>query len=234
MQVRNTGRRTCVIHGRPLLTIPAESSAPITVSAGAFALAPGYPATAPPFGLRPGQTAGATVLETFVCDGAREERRKVRVAFSLPSMSGAGAGVDIWVCRSGATLSISPLSPPERPEPKPRRWPLRASLAVRGPAVAGDRLDYLVTLENVSREPFRFPYCPPWNAGIDGAKGRAGVLNCKPVGSLEPGEEVTFEMRHELVPHLAPGRHELTWSLEQIEFLDDRISATAELDIERK
>ena len=74
---------------------------------------------------------------------------------------------------------------------------------------------FYLGLRNVSRRRFRFgPMCPTYVEGAGlGLPGELHLLNCRPVGTLSPGERVVFEMRVR-IPATAPlGRDGLIWVL---------------------
>lgn len=81
-------------------------------------------------------------------------------------------------------------------------------------AGAGRWLTYTVVLKNHSNATFRFgATCPSYTESVDN-KYVAYVLNCHPVGSIDPGKSVRFAMRIRLPRH--PRGHwqaQLDWTL---------------------
>lgn len=88
-------------------------------------------------------------------------------------------------------------------------------------------LRFRVALENTSAKPFRFPYCPVYEAGVMGAARFAAPLNCDPVRHLGPGDEAVFELRTRLREDVGPGRYEVYWYMEDGTVLGDLIARDA-------
>jgi hypothetical protein len=81
-------------------------------------------------------------------------------------------------------------------------------------AGAGRWLSYTVVLKNRSTDVFRFgATCPSYTESVD-RKSVAYVLNCHPVGAIDPGKSVRFAMRVRLPRH-PPGhwQAQLYWEL---------------------
>jgi len=82
-------------------------------------------------------------------------------------------------------------------------------------AGAGKWLAYTVVLKNRGSSVFRFgATCPSYTESVVPNKDVAYVLNCHPVGSIDPGKSVRFAMRVRLPSH-TPGswQAQLFWVL---------------------
>jgi hypothetical protein len=152
-----------------------------------------------------------TLLVVRPCDHEQGSDARQRLRVFLP-IGDAQTTFTILTCRGqGAVMSVGVFAPPE-PTRKPKPWPLRASLVLPGAATSGRTFAYRVRLTNVSKRPFRFPYCPTFAARLNG-RDRFGTLNCEPMGTLAPGTHAAFAMRRFVTAELPPGRYELRWSL---------------------
>jgi hypothetical protein len=90
---------------------------------------------------------------------------------------------------------------------------------VRFQVAAGRPFRYQVALENISKRPFRFKSCPVYVEGLASTRrGERYLLNCRPVGTLAPGQRAVFEMVLH-VPATAPAENNgLSWELGQKTF----------------
>jgi len=85
------------------------------------------------------------------------------------------------------------------------------------PSVApGSIVHYTVTLQNSGSQPVVFPAeCPvylEWAASSTRAFAKEPhVLNCRPVGSIAPGQSVRFAMQIPVPSGTQPGRYDLRW-----------------------
>jgi hypothetical protein len=231
LAVRNRTSHTCTLEGRPGIVVPPGGPGPLSVSATVNdpAVPPGFPPQGARFGLRTGQTARVVLWVVRPCDHARgsEARRTLR-AF-LP-FGDAQTTFTIATCRDvGSSMSVGVFAPPEPPARR-RTWPLRATLELPGHVTAGRTFSYRVQLTNESRRPFRFPYCPTYAARLNG-RDRFGALNCKPMGTLAPGEHATFEMQRFVTAKLPTRRYELLWTLMD-ETLKDGVAGRGNLRVE--
>ena len=227
--VRNRGRRTCVLRGRPAVQVLATGGLPLTIRAAA-SFVEGYPDSGPGWGLKPGQTASLTLVFVEGECTPSVRRRLVRVRLLLPG-GGSGRLFQTGACPPGGGISLTPFLPPDLPEPKLRPWPLEAELDLPDRARAGSTLRFRVRLTNASERPFRFPYCPGAGARLGNA-GTYETLNCRPAGALAPGETVVFEQRTRVSPHFRPRRRVLEWFIPAIDAAR-QIDATAPIEIVR-
>lgn len=136
-----------------------------------------------------------------------------------------------------STLGVAPFVPRERSLPPSSRLPLHASIVgvpskeskLAPPSLrarAGELLRYKVALTNSSRRPFRFRSCPAYAEQI-APRGRPQLylLNCRPAGTLRPGEQAIFAMVVR-VPATAPsGPNGLSWQLAPKTYLPPFASA---------
>ena len=183
--------------------------------------------------LRPGESAFVGVRWTNWCGATAPTALKLR----LPSGEGIHLRLGQGAARCDAPSSPSSLalSPPEPRAAQPRystRLPFSASIVehverfgakvipgVRGRP--GRIAIYHVALTNISSRPFRFgENCPTYAEGTGlGEPVDLYVLNCHPVGTIQPGSHVIFEMRILVPRDLKPGRHALTWQLAPASYL---------------
>ncbi len=227
-EVINRGQSVCVLRGHPVVRFRSE--VPVRVSE-ATSSTDGYPDSGPAWGLRPGAVGSLVVYFQYGDYHGPLGARRVVVTVSLPD-SGGGRRLNLPAYPPGATVSLSPFMPPALTEPPAMPWPLRARLEVPKTAWAGDPgLDFVVRLTNVSRRPFRFPYCPGAGARF-GAEGTYEAINCHPIGTLAPGESVRLAQRTRVSPYFRPGRRVLEWFIEADD-AGSRIEATAPIEILR-
>lgn len=210
--LRNTGSESCVVRAHPTAR---AASGRVRIRAMQRASA---------FVLAPGSATGAG-LAVGTCGHERSNAgdAALRVGYGTRT-----ARLRIPACSRGAqTLIVSPFEAPPPPEPKLERFPLHAELRVPRRAVLGSTLRFRVAIENTSAKPFRFPYCPVFEAGVMGAARFAAPLNCDPVGRLEPGDEVVFDLLTPLREDARPGRYEVYWYLNDATVLGDLIARDA-------
>lgn len=214
--IENRGTRTCVVRNDPIgVTVPARPPGPVSVVTGTGPFDPGYPRSHPPFGLRPGASADATVLVDQICRTAGKPQPPLRlhlfVAFFPPVQ------VTPLGCASGTFVSVTAFAPPPRREPRRARWPLKAELELPDSVRPGGTLAFRVRLTNTGRRPFRFPWCPD----IVFTPGKnVFTLNCRPMGTLDPADSALFEMRAR-VPRSAQRRLTIEWRLMQPDVIHD-------------
>jgi hypothetical protein len=116
----------------------------------------------------------------------------------------------------GHVLYVGPFQPTPSSLPSPAP-PAQLAVAIHAPAtvVAGQLLQYQVTLTNVSGAPFHFDACPPYREAMDTvpAKKVLGMyqLNCVPVGTLASNGTVTFAMVLEIPADAPIGLQVLSW-----------------------
>src|SRR5262249_12880678 len=127
---------------------------------------------------------------------------------------------------SATFLGVSRFTP-RAPDPKPAHLPLRvriqggkleAKTELRSfEAWPSKPLRYHVAIKNVSSRPFRFRRCPIYQETLvdrdENWPTEWFVLNCKPVGTLAPGERAVFEIVFHVPSDAHPGRAGITWSL---------------------
>jgi hypothetical protein len=120
-----------------------------------------------------------------------------------------------------SSLQISGFLPSERyPQPS-SHLPLAASIVGNRPGKemrfrvpAGRPFHYEVALRNVSKRPFRFNTCPTYAEGLASTlRGERYVLNCRPAGTLAPGERALFEMVLHIPADAPAGNNGLSWEL---------------------
>jgi hypothetical protein len=182
--------------------------------------------------LRRGESAFVRIWWSNWCG----EPSPTRLGLRLPS----GDVIDLTLGTGGprcdapaspSSLAIGPAEPrPAQPKPS-TRLPLAAAMVEQErlgakviPTVYGRRgrsAVYHVALTNTSPRPFHFgASCPIYaeGTGLDQPV-ELHVLNCRPVGTMQPGSRVVFEMRIRIPPTLKPGRHALTWELAPARYL---------------
>ena len=107
--------------------------------------------------------------------------------------------------------TIKPLSPP-------RYW----SYTINAPtsAAVGGTIDFTVTLQNVYYRTLQFSDgCPAFVEVLDGPNNWTTgkewyVLNCEPIGPLQPGASATLAMKIAVPPSAPIGTYELSWDLD--------------------
>jgi len=228
--VRNRGRRTCVIGGRPTIGLPKNVGTPLEISA-VGGTTPGYPSDGRPWGLRPGKVASEQIVTWAICDEFRGDG--VRHATVEVSYESSTVRIPFITCaRSGASIEVGPFEPPPLPD-REERWPLRAALGRLPHTIrAGATAVYRVRLTNTSPTLFRFPYCPPIDIRV-GRSDHVLTLNCKPVGSIPPRGSVEFELHTTFLRGYPPGSYRLYLAVEQIGIERDRIVASAPIHVVR-
>jgi len=80
----------------------------------------------------------------------------------------------------------------------------------------GGLLRYMISLTNISTQPFRFKSCPVYVedfAGTGKAIREFWVLNCRPMGTLRPGGRAVFAMVIHIPRDAALGLHVIFWEL---------------------
>jgi len=105
-------------------------------------------------------------------------------------------------------IRVTPFQPFHFPEPPPVPHRLVATLEAPAQVRAGDRLRYMVTLQNITSTSVTFGLtCPSYVEGGWKDDPRLGeqsyALNCRPVGAIPAGGGVTFAMEF-AVPSSAP------------------------------
>jgi hypothetical protein len=153
-------------------------------------------------------------------------REATAVAVSLP---GGGSSRRVAVSDAMARWStiapcygqvaVSPFQSWPSPEASPAPNPLD-SLTIRIDAptsvTPGSVLRYTVTLQNTGRQPVVFPGdCPIYlEWASDGTRAFAKephILNCRPAGSIAPGQSVRFAMQIPVPSGTQPGPYDLRW-----------------------
>lgn len=165
------------------------------------------------FGLQPGHGAMLLLFVGGYCGGPSTPRRLALVVLHAADHN---VHVPLTACPSGLDLSLKPFESTDPPPPEERvGFPFDVSIVGHPHARRGRTLIYRVRLRNRSPRPFRFPesWCPTVTEWIDGQNGPVFGLNCRPAGTIAPGESVSFVMRYELSPHYVPGRRLLHWTL---------------------
>jgi hypothetical protein len=118
-----------------------------------------------------------------------------------------------------STLSRGPFAA-QLPEPPSPLEGLTATVELPPAVVAGRPLRYTVTLANPTQRRVSLRDCPSYSEAVllrnDGKAVERHLLNCAPVGTIDPGQRVTFAMVLELPTRLRPGAGVLTWALEGV------------------
>ena len=94
-------------------------------------------------------------------------------------------------------------------------------VAIKAPASVrrGQDLHFAVIVTNRDRRDLSLDSCPDYNEFIGSEEAGAEYqLNCKPVGALRSGDEVTFEMEIHVTPAVGLGTTTISWAL-----LDGRV-----------
>jgi hypothetical protein len=223
VDVRNVSARSCFLEGRPRIDVPRRASGAISIADATGVDLPlpppvpaGFPTKGARFGLASGTAARAGIAILHICRNRLDER-EVRVRAGLPAGE-KGVPLVVSACASsGTTLMVGPFAPPDQPVPAAHHWPLKISLDVPKSVQRGHRIDYLVRLTNAGAQPFRFPsggLCPGFDQMITGSVDNpADTLNCRPMGTLAPGESAVFAMRIDPFPFPSAGSHSLIWHL---------------------
>ena len=230
----NTGRTACSLQGYPQVSLTLTNGSAVAarqvnanpmgpVPAGPVVLQPGSPAPVPHSDV-PG---GAMVFfEWYDCPeptvsvgGLVVELPGGGGKLVLPAGQPGPGGLSSSRCddpSQGQVLYVGPFQGAASNAPTAAP-PAQLAVAVHAPAtvVAGQRLQYQVTLTNVSGAPFHFDACPPYREAMDTVPSKQVVgmyqLNCVPVGTLAFGGTVTFAMVLE-IPNDAPtGLQMLSW-----------------------
>jgi hypothetical protein len=174
--------------------------------------------------LRPGEEAGFQMHWSNWCGTSSPTVEldlpsgTVPVTPQADSMSGAGARCD--APQYPASIAVTRFLPPsDKSKPVPLRAELVGVPTGKEPAFElrrGEPLRYRLALTNVSRRSFRFRSCPTYEHGLVAPEQTERfVLNCRPMGTVSPGERAVFEMVFR-VPDDAPlGRTGFSWSLVQ-------------------
>jgi len=187
LRVRNRGSHTCVIAGPPIVTVPGSQAIPVSVSF-----------TSHPFGetrpwrvaVAPGRSTGTMLAVSHLCAFPLRQTTTVHYRVSLAGF--AGINQSAVGCTTGTSIEASPFQPELRPRGG-SHWPLRARLIVPRHAKGGTTLRLAVELTNIASRPFRFPYCPDYDL-IGIAEAHSYSLNCRDVGTLQPGATVRFAL----------------------------------------
>jgi hypothetical protein len=209
-KVRNEGKRTCALRGRPVVTVVSAGGQPVSIAQmpgtyGEVTLAERT------FGLRPGHSAS---LWLFVGNACRDSSQRKTRALIMLATGDSRVRVPLTTCAPGLHLSLTPFQPTDRLRPVHfTKLPFRAAIVGHPHARRGSTLVYRVRLRNVSARPFRFPWCPMVNQRTGHPKGQFSGLNCRPAGTIAPGESILFVMHYKLSRHFRPGNRTLYWTV---------------------
>ncbi len=129
-------------------------------------------------------------------------------------------GQAVAVCPPSLDVGAFQSSPASAGPPalSPRYW--KYTLDVPATVVAGDTLNFQVTLENVYYRALEFKKgCPDYIEDLEGPGGWTSgkifyILNCGPMGVVEPGGSLVFEMRVDVPASASPGSYTLGWDLD--------------------
>ncbi len=118
-------------------------------------------------------------------------------------------------------LAVSSFQRWPAPEPSPTPNPLESlAVVIDAPSSVsrGSVMHYTVTLRNTDTQPVVFPAdCPvygQWAADSTQAFAKDFyLLNCRPVGTIAPGQSVRFAMQMAVPSATGPGQYTLTWQI---------------------
>jgi hypothetical protein len=85
----------------------------------------------------------------------------------------------------------------------------RATYAVR----AGRTFDYRVRLTSIARHPFHFASCPVYSEELGVSHTELHYLNCRAVGTVQPGSSTVFDIHMRVPLGIRPGRTGLFFQL---------------------
>jgi hypothetical protein len=123
-------------------------------------------------------------------------------------------GVTVAAC--GGYLSVTPFQATAAPETAPSPDPVHSlaiELDVPHSVAAGTTLHYTVSLRNAGVQSVAFPAgCPVYGEWVPGFAKDFFVLNCGPVGAIQPGQSVSFAMELTVPRNTAPGGYTLYWN----------------------
>jgi Protein of unknown function (DUF4232) len=233
--VRNAGRAPCSLRGRPSSARfeggPATATALRVVAAAADPLDTSliYDRASSLRALGPGRSAFVPVFWSNWCPPEVVVTSTGTPPSRLVLVLAGGAELTAAVDRAPrcdeptapSTLAIKPFARRGRQPPSSSQLPLRAVIVGgstdkrRSPSLrvqAGGLLRYEVALTNVSRRPFRFRGCPTYLQDF-GGRHEWYVLNCRPVGVLQPRETARFAMLLRVPKEARLGRTGLFWLL---------------------
>jgi hypothetical protein len=205
-KVRNQGQRTCALRGRPVVTVVSAGGQPVSIAQipGTYGEVTFAERT---FGLRPGHSAS---LGLFVGNACRDTSRRKTGALIVLETGDRRVRVPLTTCAPGLNMSLTPFQPTDRlPPVRFTQLPFRASIVGHPHARRGTTLVYRVRLRNVAARPFRFPWCPIVNERTGHPKGQFFGLNCRPAGTIAPGESILFVIHYKLSRHYRPGNRTL-------------------------
>lgn len=226
--LRNIGRHTCRLTGRPHVRFvhrvpPAQVQRAIPPTATSYPEVT-YPASSL-LALRPGEFGAFTVTWDNWCDPRIPGRKRVPPTAIRVTLPDGGGSLD------ADYNAVPPCLDPSQPstigvsvfQPTPVRaahpWTnafLRASIADQPlQARRGGVLHFRVVLENRSQTAASFGHCPAYVQQIAPA-GRLEVysLNCRAARPIPPGGSRAFAMRI-AVPRTSPlGHNGLFWTLD--------------------
>lgn len=144
------------------------------------------------------------------------------IAHSITVMLAGGEAIEL----SGATLTfgcgdpiaISLVADPL--EPATQDIKISAQLSDIPSVVAGQTVDFRVTLTNGSNSPISFAECPSYYMGLkETGTSIQYLLNCSDANAIPEGDSVTYIMKLD-IPDDAVGADVLTWSLDGYDATD--------------
>ena len=114
----------------------------------------------------------------------------------------------------GRRLLVGPIQPPSASDQVISSGPQwEVGLRVPDQFAAGKTLAFTITLTNVSGAPIAFDTCPIYEEGFTPDALVTYQLNCGPVGTLSPGDPVTFVMRFTVPASTPAGPQKFLWQL---------------------
>ncbi len=232
--MRNVGAEACSLRGRPSARFeggPAAATAfrVVTVAADPLDNSLIYDRASSLRALRPGRSAYVPIFWSNWCPPDVVVTSTGTPPSSLVLVLPNGGELRVAVdqaprCDSPSapsTLAIKPFARRGRQPPPSSHLPLRGvivgastdktrpSLRVR----TGALLRYEVALTNVGRRPFSFRRCPTYVELLGGGREEWYLLNCRPVGILQPRQSVRFAMRLRVPKNARLGGSGLLWLL---------------------
>jgi len=113
----------------------------------------------------------------------------------------------------GRRLLVGPIQPPAADQVVTQAPQWQVAMHAPDQFVAGKRVDYTVTLTNISGAPIIFDTCPTYDEGFTPDGLVAYQLNCGSIGTLQPGASVTFAMRFTVPSKTPAGPEKFGWAL---------------------
>jgi hypothetical protein len=226
--LRNSGRRTCRLSGRPRVRF-VKNGGPVQVQRQIPPTPSNFPETTYPasalLALRPGETGALTITWDNWCDPVIAGKPHLPPSAVRITLPGGRGSIDadynaVPRCLDPSrptTIGVSLFQPSL--VPRARAWSgvfLRAEIPNQPLHVRrGGILHFRVVLTNASHTAARFGHCPAYVQQL-APSGRVEVydLNCSAAHPIAPGKRLAFAMQMR-VPNDAPfGGNGLFWALD--------------------